>query len=851
MDREHIVKLREGIAMKKIRGLTILLLLLVMSSFAFASVLPAQNGNVTDSAGLFTASERVDIEAALSGFDYEVVVLTASGLSESEGESLAWEAYDGWGLTRDQVLLVITVDPNYVHLVFDNIELKNKISQSFVRDPQGVVDEAFVPLAMQGQIAEGVKKVGAFLNAIAAESVSTPSIPAPAQPSTPPVVSGNTNASTNSSSASKDADATPFLVMVATIIVFVLFIIVLKRIVSRKRLLARLSTAKSNLKQAMVSLNKMMVSEMFKELEMGFYQGRTKDVVGTLERAVHALHERTAQLDSELLLQKVSLRALAKAEDTISSYEKAIAAFTQESNDYLEQFTVLETKTVDVRRTVEQMKERAVHVSEQVEALATSTGYTLQTMRAELTEAMEVLTAADMHDEFDILLAEEEITRAIALFDQLNEGIEQIRILGKKKTELEPLIEETERTLRSTVARERLLLVDADPFQTLTEAHAILPRLDILLDEGDSRVLLEQIARVHTLVTAATESVERMITDRNQASTTIRTGEALSAELIPVLEQRAGELQRLQSHYASHHVQEQQERYKELGNGYEELRTLLTHIRADSDPNVQRYADAFAKSVTAETLMNQLRTVREQITSYYRDLEAKRQHATNEERVWEGHFQQALHTLTQLQLQQHPLTSQISTAEGALVALRTSLQHIPYDVAQMETALYDAIPAVEAFMRAVHRLVKEKQEAEREFREFQEAYNRSYNRYGTRVRMGNYNNSYNRVREQVTQMIAAGLFVEAMKQLTSGRDLIRQMEADYNRAVREEQRRRNSGGPPRMGGGGGGRSSGSSGWGGSSGRSSGSSSWGGSSGRSSGSSSWGGSSGRSSGSSKW
>lgn len=171
------------------------------------------------------------------------------------------------------------------------------------------------------------------------------------------------------------------------------------------------------------------------------------------------------------------------------------------------------------------------------------------------------------------------------------------------------------------------------------------------------------------------------------------------------------------------------------------------------------------------------------------------------------------------------------------------------DVYQLEETIESFVTRGDELVYRVEQIKREKEETILAWKRLQDEFTSRSIHYGRKIRISRYSAQMDLLREQVEGAVAEGLFAEAMREISSGHDIVGQMHRDYLRKLEEERRRNHSGGSG--GGFGGGRSSGSSGWGGG-GRSSGSTGWGGG-GRSSGSSSWGGSSGggRSSGSSSW
>lgn len=843
--------------MKKYLPVLLLLFLMLSITSTYAANLPEHTGIVSDPIGLFSDSEIQRIEENLINKDYEVIVLTATGLEEAEGERLAQEAYDNWQLSANQLMLVVTIDPNYVHLVFDNVELKNKVAASSARDAKGIIDQSFVPLAIEGRVADGVIAVSELVNSInpvVPQSTSNASsgTPVPIPPSQQPNAQTSTVRAVPSVEPAPTSPASIYIIL-GTIFIFFGGVMVVSQFVKRGRIRRSLAETKEVLNEAVTMISKAMVSDLLKELELGFVQGTTKRKLVEIEQAVLKLHQQSQVLHPKLDQIKVTLFSLSKAQQELSTLQLEIKSINQQSKSYVAEIEQLERTVIEVRRSVEHAKERAEQITDLVEAYARETDTPLGVIRANLQLAIESLTAADQLDEFDILQAETEVLLAHQRFDQLQASLEELKELAKRNKELPSRIQQKEEQIRTIVGREQLLLIDADPFAILANAKSMLTQLEDMLQQGNSSDLSTSLDEADTLIEKAASVVKQMIEHRDQCHRTIREIESLMVILDQFREQYDQEFVKLRTSYAQVHLQEQQNRFVQIRQDQDHLNGLLVEIRAESEARVQRYQLAYQKSEEAQKLITHIKNLREQCLSYYQSLEAKLKMSKEHHLDWSSRFYKSVSILDQLRMQQNHLASHIPLIEERLKGLQIQFDEPPYDLYQIEEGLNEVIPLIEQFSVKVAQLVREKEEAERSLRELQDAFMRSRNRYGSRVSMSRYTGSYQHVYNQMEHLIAIGLFTEAMKQVTEGRSIITQMESEYKRALEEERRRNSNGGG--FGGGFGGGSSGSSSWGGG-GHSSGSSSWGGG-GRSSGSSGWGGgsssgsSSGKSSGSSKW
>ncbi|USG65599.1 TPM domain-containing protein [Brevibacillus ruminantium] len=850
--------------MKRLSVFFLMVVMLFSVTSAYAAPLPERAGSVTDPVGIFSPEEQERIAAAAANQKYEVLLLTASGLDEQEGEQLANQAYDAWKLGPNQLMLVVTVNPNHVHLVFENQQLADLVSRSDASDVKGILDQQFVPQARDGNLAEGVIAVSEFVNGLSAAASSPegsggsgaatqPS--GSSQSSSPPTVSHTPSRSSTTPSSSLPVTANAgggnnglsAGLIVGLLLIAILLFFVVKQLVFRSRLNKLLTQVKEKHTEVTPVIDQMIVSELFRELEIGLIEGETKKRATQLEQEALKLHKESQQLKEQLDTQKIGFFSTAKTEQAVAELMEAVDKYAAEITDTQAQMSEMERLSREVREAVEAAKERAKEIGALIEALARETSFSLSVMRKDMEQTLALLNKADSMDEFDYLQAEEPAKQVHAQFDSLQLAVEEVRLQIRQHQEFPPRIKSREEELRLIVGREQLLLVDADPFAILRAAEAEIPRLGGLIEAGDTKEAKACAQRVENGLQEASEVVAAMIRHRDFAKETVRDISQLLAELQDFDPQYAQELSRLQQQYAEVHLREQDERYSQIMEDKSDLERLLMEIKAAIDERAQRYRLAFEKSETAQQLLSRVKNTREQSLGYRQSLEDRVRTASERFQNQESRFYQAASLFDQLRVRIPDISRMISHIKSEAADIEALANSARIDVYQLEDAISSFTSQVDQLVHRVDQVRREKEETMRAFQKLQDDYVSRRNRYGGKIKVSRYAAQFDQLRDQVDGAVAEGLFAEAMSEITNGREILRQMEREYQRKLDEERRRRNnnSGGfGGGMGGGlgggfGGGRSSGSSGWGGG-GRSSGSSSWGGSSGgsRSSGSSSW-------------
>lgn len=859
--------------MRSLRLFFVIVLLFLSAATVHATALPEQTGVVTDPIGLFDTSEAEQIAKSVQNQKIELFLLTASGLEEKEGEQLANDAYDQWKLGKDQVMLVVTVNPNFVHLVFDNQSLASLVSQSDASNAKGVIDRTFVPLAKQGKIAEGVIAVSRYLNELQApapkEQTPTPASQPPvtaaptpqsqpilemeAKPASPEPASAEVTPTSPAAPDMPPAQEKSWMPMILTLLALVCLWLLGRQtllMIQSKRLLALTRTIHA---EAAPLINKTMVSELFREMEKGFIQGKTMKKVAQLEQATLSLHNQSQQLQEKLEKQKIPLFCSLKVRQGLWDLYEVVQQHKQQAEQNQAQVTEMEELSIQVRQAVEHAKQRIVEMTALIEAFAQETSFSLSQMKKELEHTTQLLAKADNLDEFDFLQAEGFVTEAHQRFDQISISIGELRDQIKLHRDFPLRIQFREEELRRSVSREQLLLTDGDPFSILQEAAVEVSRMAVHLETGHSHEAKRSTQKIEDGLQHATKVITQMIQHRDHSLETVRKIEKLLAELKPFDDVFQQEMTELKRQFAEVHIQEQSSRYSDIKRGRKTLEELLIEIKAAVDPLVQQYEKAHQISKQANQLLSHVENLRDQCLSYREMLEEKAWSASNRFVEEKNLFYQSVSSYEELETEFRNMPSSIAEIETEMEHLRGQLAKQHVDLYQIEEQQSRFEIIVDEFAQHVQSLVREKEMIMRQCIQFQNDFLERWFFYAGEINVSRYTYQFDELKKNVDRLIQLGLYADASLKLSEARSILAQMDREYQRSSN-----RSGGGSYHWSGGGSssgsssrsssGSSSGSSSWG-SSGSSSGSSSWS-SSERSSGSSSWG-SSGSSSGSSSW
>lgn len=150
--------------MKKYLALFLLISVLWIP-VAYAAEIPAQQGLVTDKAGMFSSAEAKSISAAATGDLVTMHVLTVDSLNGTPADRYAEDTYASWGLSTRDILLLISAGDQSIELNFNNPGFQTSLNawsqnqggKSGSAAITALLDTYFIPYAREGDFAGGTK----------------------------------------------------------------------------------------------------------------------------------------------------------------------------------------------------------------------------------------------------------------------------------------------------------------------------------------------------------------------------------------------------------------------------------------------------------------------------------------------------------------------------------------------------------------------------------------------------------------------------------------------------------------------------------------------------------------------
>lgn len=759
--------------MKKYVALFLMLSLLWMPG-VYAAGIPAEQGLITDEAGLFSPQEAASLAETAQQDRYTFHVLTLDSLEGASAAGYASEVYTAWRLSARDILLLISSGDQQIELHFDNPGLQayiNTWSQSQGGSVgsaaiTGLLDTYFIPYARNGDFAGGISSLMKQLNSMGSTQGS-------AGGSAGAGVNGSDRTDSSGNRGTLPANETgglPFLTLAAVGIGIALVLLLLYILITGLRRRKQLASQQEQLADLLVRANHALESlQPFQ----GIVQGKTGEMVEGISKRLSAQLVEISALQSSGQSSLPPFYQLASLKAASARLQQTESTFRSALEEEEKKIAVIREADHNVKQRITELKQDAPELDGQLQDAVKETGYDLQEIVQDLHELAEETAKADQLELFDPIAAQDMTEDAQERQEQIELDLRDVETYDDKINDFPGVLAAARNKIAALIEQNSLQNMKIKPYETLEQAAAAATALEAPLRSGDMDEVRKIAAQLDSLLSEAIAMTERQAL--------IRQNNHRDLEIIrsnwSVLTERKNQLQ--------NQITEARIRFTEpdlssLGQTLEEADKRLRQSAEEVTQIEIWTSDARGEYESARTGLDRLLGLQEATSSQFdgiaESLNALDERLNTVRRLFtEGHervdsAQRLLHSRglssrSRFQLSMLP--------EFGMLEQRLTAQ--PYDLEELESLGRSYASQISSFVEEVNRLVRQREEEERQ------------------------------------------------AQLA----LLREQQR------REMARKRMSSGPSSTGGFGGGRSSGGGSWGGG-GRSSGGSSWGGS-GRSGGS----------------
>ncbi|WP_340020954.1 TPM domain-containing protein [Paenibacillus sp. FSL K6-1096] len=830
--------------MRKILALVLLLSLLWIPG-VYAAGLPAQQGVITDEAGLLN-SRQIETLTRLADTDrYTFHVLIIDSLDGADAAEYAAEAYDTWGLKPRDILLLISYGDRQTELSFINKGLQSALDSWSAEQGGGagsaaissVLETYFNPAARDGDFAGAISAVMKALDSIgssapggsadsgtggaaagngetggaAPETGGTGSTTpetggtgstAPGSGGTGGATAGTGGAAAGGNGSSSQGGGRSLLPLAAALLGAAALVLLLYVVITGMRRRKALAEQREQVADLLVRANRALDSlQPFQ----GIVQGKTGEMVEGISRR---LTSRLVELSALQTAGQTPLPAffrLSELKIAAAELERTESQFRAALEEEEQKIAVVSDADRNVKQEITGLKQDAPELAEQLQEASQETGYPLEEIAEDLQELAEDTAKAEQLELFDPIAAQEITGKAQEMQKRIEQDMQDVETYEEKLKAFPGVLGTARSRIAGMIDQHSLHNMKVKPYERLEQAEAVARSLEAPLHSGDMDEVRRIGAELDALLVEAVAMTERQATLRANNRRDLENVRSRWEQLTQRRKMLEGQIAEGKRKFVQQHLDEAEQMLEEAGAALRQGAGELPQIESWNSDTRAEYDNArsgldrlIALQDETEGRFNQISS---SLDSLYERLEQlKRRFADGQNRV-----DAAYHLL-----QSRGIASQGRFQLSALpeyAVLQQGLSASPYNLKDLEDTERAYASQISHFVEEANRRVRQKEAAERA------------------ARMAMIEERERKERER------------------------------RERERREQERKRNSSGPPSAGGGGFG--GGSWGGGGGGGRSSGGSSWGGGGGgRSSGGSSWGGggggsSSGRSSGGSKW
>lgn len=775
--------------MKKYLALFLLISVLWIP-VAYAAEIPAQQGLVTDKAGMFSSAEATSISAAATGDLVTMHVLTVDSLNGTPADKYAEDTYASWGLSTRDILLLISAGDQSIELNFNNPGFQTSLNawsqnqggKSGSAAITALLDTYFIPYAREGDFAGGTK---ALIKAVHSIGESTGNAGGSAGSgsavgSTNSGLGNGTSGKPGNSVSTGSRSSSSMFTIAAILIGIVLILLVLFIVITGLRRRKQLNVQQEQLSDLLVRANRAL--ESLKPFQ-GIVQGKTEVLVEGISKRLSAKLVEISSLQNDgqgVQPPFYRLTALKAAVEQLQQTEDSFRAALEEEEKNI---AVISEADRNVKQRITELKEDAPELEEQLQGAVKETGYALQEIVEELKELAEETSKADQLELFDPIAAQEITEDAQDRQEKIEQDLKDVDLYDDKLNQFPTVLAAARTKITNIIEQNSLHNMKVKPFDRLEQARAESLTLEAPLRVGDMDEVRKIGATLDLLLDEAVAMTEQQALLRQNNR---RDLETFRTEWSQLKQRRDGLQSRIteaRMYFEEQHVSTVENILTEWSTRLREGASEVAQIENWTSDERGEYDKAHN---ALEQLLSLLDEAARQFDGVSESLNALHERLDKVTRLFsEG---QSRVETTQRMLHSRGLSSRIHF-ELSLLPEYSALDHRlasrPYNLEELESLGRSYDSQITSFVNEANRLVRQKEEEER------------------------------------------------LAQLAMMREQQRRAQA----------RKRMSSGPPSSGGFGGGRSSGGSSWGG-----------GGSGGKSSGGSSWGGGgkSGRnSSGGSKW
>ncbi|MEK5183242.1 TPM domain-containing protein [Paenibacillus sp. FSL P4-0288] len=753
----------------------LLVMVTTMGNFVFAAAeVPARQGVVTDTIGLFTSSEITSLDKVINQSKIKLNVLTAAKLTETEAEALASQAYKNWELSQNTVSVVISTNPNYVFAYYDNAELKKAVSVASTKDIKGIIDANFVPKAKSGKVADGVIELSKAFNMLKLTIT--------------PVVS-HEEVKESQEVATSSSSEKPLMISLLVIVLAGGALVVIVLAVKRNRAIVQIKEASKEINALFSKLSELSGFVVMQDYTKGLVTGKTHTFLKLVDDEMDLIREVVLKTSDELKTYSVSwfgsVNAMQKAE-----IAKNVAQTSRgKINELKTKVQKVENSLLEIAKKIKESNEKVASFEGKVRKLQETTSYNLDSMTLRINDAKTFVAAADEADDFDLVEAQSKMDIAIDIIEELSTDIEKLHDQFVIFTNLPNAIASAKAKVNEIVASEGLLLADFDPYKEFPIANNRLDVVGQFLRSGRTIKAMGETEKINRILNEAVLNTQKLVDMRNTTQESVINIEKKIKTLTSQSNQVEVEIQKIAREFDQKHYIDLSTSFALIKEDIQNAIQTLPALKALNDPMVQQYIKAATQTKELINAVTSVEIMQQKLLGQYGELKLKQDKLQNQYKDAKQNYQQAMASLDHNNIRSTSNLESLSISINREMnqAART-LDLTPVDLEDIARQISTLQTSVGSYASHVEGILKEKQDAERRLHQLQTDYSSSRIRYGNKVNTSRYNSQYNSSISEIDRLITAGLFMQAMSKMNQAESYARDMQREHDSIIAEERR---------------------------------------------------------------
>lgn len=693
----------------------------------YAAEIPAQQGIVTDEAGLLTQQEAADITGIATGDRYTVHVLTVDSLNGADASAYATSVYHTWGLSMRDILLLISAGDQQIELNFNNPELQSYInswsqSQGGAAASQaitGLLDSYFIPYAKAGDFAGGITSMIKELQSLGSTGGGTGSGTAAGSSvagSQDRGVSGSLdsgiagitpdNGSTGSNKIPRSGPTLLTIVVIGTGIV--LLFLVLFVLITGLRRRGQVGRQQEQLADLLVRANHAL--EALQPFQ-GIVQGKTGEMVEGISKRLSAMLVEISALQNSSQGNLPPFYRLAALKAALTELQQTEATFRSGLETEEQSIARISDADRNVKQRITELKKDAPELDVQLQSAVKETGYELQEIAEDLKELAEETAKADELELFDPIAAQEMTEEAQERQEQIEQDLRDVDAFDDKLNDFPGVLAAARSKIAALIEQNSLHNMKVKPYDSLDQSSAAALALEAPLRSGDMDEVRKIGAQMDAHLEEAVAMTERQALIRQNNRRDLETVRGRWSELTQQRNELQSRIAEARSSFSEFHLSSLEDVLEEAGT---ELRQGAGEV-----PQIEMWtSDARGEYDNARSGLDRLLKLQEETVQKFgnvrESLGTLNKRLSDVNRLLSEGQERADTAARRLQSKGIASRSRFQLSSlPEYIELKQRLSDRPYNLDELEAVgrAYDA--GVASFVEEANRLIRQKEEEER------------------------------------------------------------------------------------------------------------------------------------------